>query len=127
MENSADDLERDGTDIHETNPGEEMNFLGMLSSTPNNATVGGNFGYPRCFAVYDTNIPSPGNLKVGSHFALNSAGTTNPESMVKEGGDDWCKAETVKPRLTFPSHNAPLDIKFNLDGTEAYVAFHGSW
>lgn len=127
VENSADDLARDGIDIHEKNPGEEMNFLGILSSTPDNATAGGDFGYPRCFALYDTNIPNLGDLKVGSHFALSSTGTINPESMVKEGGDEWCEAETVKPRLTFPSHNAPLDIEFNQDGTEAYVAFHGSW
>jgi hypothetical protein len=31
------------------------------------------------------------------------------------------------PKLCFPAHTAPLDIKFNANGTAAYVPFHGSW
>lgn len=121
VENSADDLERDGVDIHENNPGEELNFLGQLPTSLGNATTAEtpNYGYPTCFALWDTNIPNPGDLKVGSHFALTSQGETN--------NDAWCESETIKPRLTFQPHNAPLDIKFNKDGSTAYVAFHGSW
>lgn len=50
VENSVDNLARDGVDIHQDNPGEEMNFHGFL----NGSTAGGqgdNYGYPECFAV----------------------------------------------------------------------------
>lgn len=121
VDNSADDLERDGTDIHENNPGEELNFLGQLPSSPDNASTAGtpNYGYPTCFALWDTTIPNQSDLEVGSHFALTSQGGTND--------DAWCEAETIKPRLTLHPHSAPLDIGFNKDGSTAYVAFHGSW
>lgn len=129
VENSADNLERDGQDIHESNPGEELNFLGILNPTAVNTTAsqGPNYGYPSCFALWDTSIPSPGKMTVGSHFALVSQGEINSETMVAEFDDAWCDQETVQPRLTFPPHNAPLDIKFTEDGNFAYVAFHGSW
>lgn len=31
------------------------------------------------------------------------------------------------PRLVFPAHTAPIDIKFKKDGSAAFVSFHGSW
>lgn len=37
-----------------------------------------------------------------------------------------CAVKTA-PRLVFPAHTAPLDIKFKKDGSLAYVTFHGSW
>jgi len=36
-------------------------------------------------------------------------------------------ASRTPARVIFPSHTAPLDIKFNKDATAAYVSFHGSW
>lgn len=44
VENSVDQLTRNGQDIHTDNPGEELNYLGALSD-PAPATPP-NFGYP---------------------------------------------------------------------------------
>jgi len=44
VENSVDQLTRNGVDIHTDNPGEELNYLGALSD-PAPATPP-NFGYP---------------------------------------------------------------------------------
>ena len=43
VENSADQITRDGVDVHQNNPGEEMNFLGYLNGTQY-ANQGANFG-----------------------------------------------------------------------------------
>ncbi|KFX93459.1 hypothetical protein V495_03050 [Pseudogymnoascus sp. VKM F-4514 (FW-929)] len=117
VENSADDVARSGTDIHATNPGEEMNFVGTLSSTEHQ---GGNYGYPNCLAVWNTDIPDIGTMTVGSQFAPDVTDQTNTVT------DADC-AERVPPRLTFEPHTAPLDIKFTPDGSKAFVSFHGSW
>ena len=114
VENSADNIERDGVDIHQDNPGEEMNYLGFLNSS---APVG-NYGYPVCFALWNTDIPDLGNLTVGSHFSPDQNATVN---------DTFCNEDRVPPRLTFQAHMAPLDIIFLPNGTEAIVTFHGSW
>jgi glucose/arabinose dehydrogenase len=116
VENSADDISRDGTDIHQNNPGEEMNYHGFLNNSAENQ--GGNYGYPYCFAVWNTSIPNLGNLTVGSQFTIDQNNTIN---------DTTCSSERVSPRLTFQAHMAPLDIIFTPNGTEAYVSFHGSW
>lgn len=110
VENSCDDFKRDGTDVHQDNPGEEMNYLGHVQR-PN----GNNYGYPDCFTAWDVSeIPNNSALKVGSQFA-------NASSL-----DQICTNRTA-PRLTFQAHMAPLDIKFNSSGTQAWVTFHGSW
>lgn len=116
VENSADQLRREGTDIHQDNPGEEMNFHGYLNGSTE--SQGGNYGYPHCFALWDTNIPDKGNMKVGSQFVLDPTAALN---------DTTCAEEYVAPRLTFQAHMAPLDLKFTADGALAYVSFHGSW
>jgi glucose/arabinose dehydrogenase len=120
VENSADQLKRQGTDIHQDNPGEEMNFHGYLNSSAsdNQPEQGGNYGYPHCFALWDTNLPNKGSMKVGSQFALDQGPTLN---------DTTCAQDYISPRLTFQAHMAPLDIKFTADGGLAYVSFHGSW
>lgn len=121
VENSADQVERDGADIHEDNPGEEMNFHGFLNGSTEDQ--GGNYGYPSCFALWGTGdaFPSRGNLTVGSQFALDSASPTL--------NDTTCSSPSsfVPPRLTFQAHTAPLDVLFSPDGAAAYVTFHGSW
>lgn len=119
VENSADQITRLGTDVHSSNPGEEMNFHGFLNSSTNNQ--GGNYGYPNCFAVWDTNIPNRGSLTVGDQFSIDRTG----QKLTVD--DATCNSQRVKPRLTFQSHSAPLDIKFGQDGQTAYVSFHGSW
>ena len=69
VENSVDEMSRDGTDVHQDNPGEELNFHGFLNASTEGQ--GGNYGYPDCFALWDTNIPNIQDLKVGSQFPQN--------------------------------------------------------
>lgn len=45
----------------------------------------------------------------------------------EEHTDEWCASDTEEPRLTFPAHTAPLDVKFLNDGSAAFISFHGSW
>lgn len=116
VENSVDQITRDGTDVHQNNPGEEMNFHGYLNSSTENQ--GGNYGYPECFALWDTDIPDVGSLVVGDQFTMAPNSTLN---------DTTCSSSKIPPRLTFQAHMAPLDIIFLSNGTEAYVTFHGSW
>jgi len=114
VENSADQMHRGGVDIHDDNPGEEMNFHGYL----NNTEPRGNYGYPNCFALWSTDIPDPGAMTVGSQFALVQNSSVN---------DTFCNKDILGPRLTFQAHTAPLDIIFQPNGSEAYISFHGSW
>ncbi|ROV96600.1 hypothetical protein VPNG_08994 [Cytospora leucostoma] len=126
VENSADGLYRYGYDIHEDNPGEEMNFLGSLDGNGNGSAgdqSGGNYGYPLCFALSHTDgFPGTGDMTVGSQFAL---GDVIINSQVIN--DTTCARDYIPPRLTFQAHTAPLDIIFNPEGDTAYVSFHGSW
>jgi glucose/arabinose dehydrogenase len=117
VENSIDGLVRNGKDIHLDNPAEELNFHGFLNGSTENQ--GGNYGYPSCFAIWSTeNFPDLGKLDVGDQFT---------EEKTKNLNDDKCKSDFVAPRLAFQAHTAPLDIKFNKDGSEAFVSFHGSF
>ena len=118
VENSADNIIRLGVDIHEDNPGEELNYHAPLSDPDN---LGSNHGYPYCFALWNTtDFPSLNDLHVGSHFALTNNATAN---------DTSCDETTTPPRLTFQAHTAPLDIIFSPadDGNRAFISFHGSW
>jgi glucose/arabinose dehydrogenase len=121
VENSVDNLERNGVDIHNSNPGEELNQHGFPNAT--SERFGANYGYPGCFAIYDTsNVDGfPGGAEVGKQMA-------GVESGGQDLGftDDDCQ-QAEAPRVTFGSHLAPLDIKFKADGSAAYVSFHGSW
>ncbi|KAK1026138.1 hypothetical protein LTS16_022591 [Friedmanniomyces endolithicus] len=117
--NSVDQMSRLGVDIHENNPGEEMNFLGFLNGTysPNQ---GRNFGYPECYAASNVSAIPEFNGTVGMQFAIGSLNSTD--------NDTTCDAANRQaPRLTFQAHMAPLDILFNSEGTAAWVTFHGSW
>lgn len=116
IENSADQIERNGVDIHETNPGEEVNFHGYLNGSTENQ--GGNYGYPYCFALWNTSIPDFGNMTVGSQFTLDPNATIN---------DDFCASQRAPPRLTLEPHVAPMDIEFLPNGTRAFVSYRGSW
>ncbi|KAK3381469.1 soluble quino protein glucose/sorbosone dehydrogenase [Podospora didyma] len=120
VENSADQIRRSEVDIHQDNPGEELNFHGYLNGTSGKGD-NGNYGYPDCFALWSTkDFPDLGRtIQVGSQFSLNTRG-----SNVDDAG---CANDYIAPRLTFQAHTAPLDIKFNANGSLAYVTFHGSW
>lgn len=121
VENSADDVERDGVNIHNTNPAEEMNFLGYLDGTPS-SNQGRNFGYPQCLTAWDTDTIKGFKGKSGDQFAI---GDFNKNS---SSGDAMCnEAHMQRPRLHFHPHMAPLDLLFNDDGSAGWVTFHGSW
>lgn len=123
VENSADELRRDGKDIHKDNPGEEMNFHGYLNGSDEDQ--GGNYGYPLCYTLWSTkDFPELGNLKIGDQFpADRQSDDKNATSLT----DEECKSDYVAPVLAFQAHTAPLDMKFDENGTRAYISFHGSW
>ncbi|KAF2466659.1 soluble quino protein glucose dehydrogenase [Lindgomyces ingoldianus] len=118
VDNGCDDMKRGGSDIHQENPCEELNYHGMINDTAS-AERGKDYGYPDCYAVWDPSIiPNGSGLKVGQNFVIDSPTAGNT--------DATCQAK-MAPKLCFPSHTAPLDIKFNAKGDTAYVPFHGSW
>ena len=118
VENSVDQIMRQGKDVHQDNPGEEMNFHGYLNGTEY-TPQGSFYGYPYCYAAWvPGDLPQNANLTVGSNFAMGDQNSTI--------NDTYC-AEQTPPRLTFQAHMAPLDLKFNNSATEAWVTFHGSW
>ncbi|KAK5112820.1 hypothetical protein LTR85_011154 [Meristemomyces frigidus] len=119
VENSVDDAMRQGQDIHQNNPGEELNFLGYLNGT-SSPNQGRNFGYPECFAAWNVSAIPDFSGTVGSQFAIGALNSTVNDTTC----DD---ANRQAPRLTFQAHMAPLDILFNTEGTAAWVTFHGSW
>ena len=95
VENSVDQATRDGQDVHEDNPGEEMNFHGYLNGTKY-SLQGSNYGYPYCFAAWTpSDLPDNSNLTVGSQFAIGNMNNTI--------NDTYC-AEQTPPRLTFQAH-----------------------
>lgn len=119
VENSVDDMRRQGKDVHNTNPGEELNYHGLLFNDTKSPERGANFGYPQCFSAWDPSVlPANSNIKVGTQFLIVDASGSNTDAMC---------LQRQAPRLTFTSHTAPLDVKFNRNGTVAYIAFHGSW
>jgi len=115
-------MQRLGQDVHNENPGEELNYHGLINSTTPNEFLGKNYGYPGCYAVWEPPLITgiEGGAKVGMQV-------TSMESPDTQNTDAYCLAETEPPRLTFHSHTAPLDVKFLHDGSAAYVSFHGSW
>ncbi|KAG7285741.1 hypothetical protein NEMBOFW57_008035 [Staphylotrichum longicolle] len=104
VENSVDGVQRNGKDVHENNPGEELNFFGYLNGTTT-ANQGKNFGYPHCFAVWEASeIPDNDGLGIGKQFAVLENSTLR---------DETCAEKYVPPVL---------------GGREtAYVTFRGSF
>ncbi|CAE7011127.1 hypothetical protein PTNB73_00628 [Pyrenophora teres f. teres] len=110
VENSVDDIMRSGRLIKENNPGEEMNFHGYLNGTRSDVD-GGNYGYPSCFTAWNVSeIPDYGGT-TGEQFAIGDQNATV--------NDTLCRDDHIAPRITFNAHMAPLDIKFNPNGTAA--------
>jgi glucose/arabinose dehydrogenase len=114
-ENGADNVQYKGSDIHENNPGEEINYHGHLVGG-DRSLFGKNYGYPDCGATWDT-TGSASTLRTGTHFAPTGSSAS----------DTSCAKDYVAPRLTLPSHWAPIDIKFNSNGSVAYMTSRGSW
>ena len=80
VENSADNLAINTIDIHQDNPGEELNSHGTLPHP-----AGSNHGYPTCFALWDTTLPSAlttffPNPTVGIQFPLSATTSTSVAS-----------------------------------------------
>lgn len=120
VENSVDGMVRLGQDIHKDNPGEELNYHGRINATEPNDKEGLNYGYPVCYAVWDTStVRGIDGVRVGMQI---TGGLPSDEYT-----DAWCAANTEEPRLTFAAHTAPLDIKFRRNGSAAFISFHGSW
>lgn len=119
VENSIDEITRNGEDIHQDNPGEELNYHGRLNDSSTTKDQGGNYGFPRCYAIWNTtSFPNLGSLKTADQFP-------GPDD-AKTLSDDQCNKDYVAPRLAFQAHTAPLDIKFSRDGSNAFLSFHGS-
>lgn len=117
VENSADELRRNGEDIHTNNPAEELNFHGYLNGSFKDSGSS-NYGYPLCYALWSTDdFPDLGSLTTGDQFPVEETSSLT---------DDKCNADYVAPVLSFQAHMAPLDIKFDKNGTQAYISFHGS-
>ena len=118
VENSIDELTRDGSDIHPDNPAEELNYHGSLNDSSTASSQGGNYGFPLCYALWNTTgFPDLGSLVPGDQF---------PGPDAKTFTDETCNKDYVAPKLALPAHTAPLDIVFNKDGSRAYISFHGS-
>jgi glucose/arabinose dehydrogenase len=115
-------MARLGKDIHQNNPGEEMNYHGVINMTAN-PYEGANYGYPDCFAIWDPStvdgLPGGSRTAPGMQITL--------EEGDGDYNDTYCLKQTTPPRLTFPAHTAPLDVKFTGNGSSAYISFHGSW
>ncbi|KAF4954815.1 hypothetical protein FGADI_5010 [Fusarium gaditjirri] len=120
VDNSYENLYRDGKDIHMDNPAEELNFHGYLNGSTENR--GGNYGYPFCYALWSTDkFPGLGDLKTGDHFSPDRKPGRSRRT------NEECRRDYVAPVLAFQAHNTPLDLIFNQNGTRAYITFHGSW
>lgn len=139
VENGADNLQRDdlGGDIHNENPGEELNRFKIDQ-------VGQHWGYPYCFTEYCLSADVGGTGLKGGNNTIWAW-----PSFIEDGyTDEWCRNNTNPSVVSMPSHSAPLGITFydwknmtheeyNSQGCSggfpkgmdkfAFIAFHGSW
>lgn len=130
VENSLDMFERDGQEVWEDNPGEELNFHGFANETLSDTFEGPNYGYPQCVAVWDVDsLPENDGLSVGDQVPVEQGDIDILTDAQCNDADRF-----VGPRLTFQAHQAPLDIAFDLygegndEGTGSmWISFHGSW
>ena len=120
VENSMDEIKRQGKDVLNDNPAEKLNYHGVLSDTKN-PLLEANYGYPGCVPAWKPSDLDNPALTIGSQFVPNLAANLSIAS--SDAGCDKFK----RPRLALPAHTAPIDIKFNKAGTAAYITFHGSW
>lgn len=144
VENSADNVNWRGLDVHQDNPAEELNRIPLrnISTTPDAQKF---YGYPYCYTAWDSSALASANpsftFQTGSQFSIRNP----PDSP----DDAWCSADqnNIKPTLSMQAHSAPLDIVFynapsstsegfdtarlyavNTEwGGDAFVSFHGSW
>ena len=116
VENGRDTLSADGTDIHNGNPGEEVNLVDGTGSTF--------YGYSACYSEF----ARPGGLGAGTQWA-----DTELTAAIRKT-DAWCRdpANVHPPVFAMPAHWAPLGILEYQGsqlpiGHDLLVAAHGSW
>jgi glucose/arabinose dehydrogenase len=118
-DNNADNIQRDGREIHENNPAEELNYHGKLGDDKN-PHLNKNYGYPLCYGVWNvSDLPSAGSLQIGQQFAIAEENATHQ--------DPFCNNNREAPRLVFQPHTSPIDLKFDNAGENLYVSLRGSW
>ena len=115
VENGRDMLTGNG-DIHNGNPGEEVNLVDSTGSTY--------FGYPSCF----TEFQMQGGMGPGTQWADATLQAANRKT------DAWCRdaAQVHSPAFALPAHWAPLGILEYQGsalplGHDLIVTAHGSW
>ncbi|KAG8731747.1 hypothetical protein FRC10_001460, partial [Ceratobasidium sp. 414] len=157
VENSSDNLQWRGVDVHQDNPGkwascstnhiyssspldpaEELNHI-PFKQTDSIPIAQKYYGYPSCFTVWDNSTVS--NNPSGPRFAFNTGEQFSVRNPPTSPADARCAdpKNNVRPALSFQAHSAPLDIVF-YDGAkgpsnqgltqwngDAFVSFHGSW
>lgn len=128
VENGADNLNRGnlGGDIHNTNPGEELNKF-------READKGKHWGYPYCWSEFS--LPAGVGNGVGTVWAWPSTMNTITDAQ--------CRANYMPSALSMQAHSAPLGITFyqwkavrpsgckgafpsSMNGY-AFISSHGSW
>ncbi|OIW31715.1 NHL repeat-containing protein [Coniochaeta ligniaria NRRL 30616] len=122
VENSMDNVYQQGTDVHNNNPAEEVNYHGVLGELSMNPLQGASYGYPFCVAAWDPSTLRDPQVAIGSQFYANI-----PNEYDIGAFDRECADYFEAPRVVLPAHTAPLDIKFTADGSLAFVSLHGSW
>lgn len=116
VENGRDVLTDNDADIHNGNPGEEVNLVDGTGSTF--------YGYSACYSEFDRS----GGLGAGTQWA-----DTELTAAVRKT-DAWCRdpANVHPPVFAMPAHWAPLGIVEYQGsqlpiGHDLLVAAHGSW
>jgi glucose/arabinose dehydrogenase len=116
VENGRDDLAMAGTDIHNDNPGEEVNLIDGAGTTY--------YGYPKCFTAF--------NYPRGSAPGVQYADATVP--VADPMTDAQCRdpAQVHPAAFVLPGHWAPLGVlEYQGDmlpfGHDLIVTAHGSW
>ncbi|KAG9126114.1 hypothetical protein FRC07_004820 [Ceratobasidium sp. 392] len=142
-ENSSDNLQWQGVDVHQDNPyvlttAEELNLIPLKNASAIPLTQK-YYGYPSCFTVW--NSSSVPRNTTGPQFTFDTGEQFSVRAPPTNPTDAWCAdpKNNVPPALSFQAHSAPLDIVlYNStkgsseegltpwDG-DAFVSFHGSW
>jgi glucose/arabinose dehydrogenase len=115
VENGRDQLTNNG-DVHNDNPGEEINLIDGTGSSY--------YGYPSCFSEFNL----PGGNGPGTQWADTTLAATDRKT------DGWCRdlARVHPPAFALPAHWAPLGIlEYQGNalplGHDLIVTAHGSW
>lgn len=116
VENGRDVLTDGDTDIHNGNPGEEVNLVDGTGSTF--------YGYSTCYSEFNR----PGGLGAGTQWADTTLDAPDRKT------DAWCRdpSNVHPPAFAMPAHWAPLGIVEYQGsqlpiGHDLIVASHGSW